>query len=176
MKPINGNIFIERNPMEKELGGVKVSEKACVKNHIGICKYAESYKFVGRTVHVPHYGVMDMDYDGKEYAMCKEERLFAIKEGDNWKPINGYVKVRKCEKDHIRDSAGEIALWMTENHIQNTNWVEVLEIAEDCETMCDRYIGMFCFAPENNDKLARIERSEDFCLHESLIEWVTTGE
>jgi len=176
MKPINDNVFIARFEMEKEVGGINVSEKACVKNHIGVCRYAENDKIVGSTVHIPHYGVQDIEFDGKEYAMAKEERLFAILEDGEWKPYGAYVRIRKCENDHVRDESGEIALYVTKNHIETTNWVEIMDIGDGCKMMGREYIGMFCFCPENDERLARIGNTKDFCLHEDLIKFVTTGD
>ena len=75
----------------------------------------------------------------------------------------------------MRDDSGDIALYMTEKHIEFTQWVEVMDIAEGCKTLNRRYVGMYCVAPENDEKLARVGDSKDFCLHESLIEFLTEG-
>ena len=178
MRAINNNVFIERLPMETTHMGMDISEKALTKNFRGIIKAVESDKNVvfGQTVHIPHYGVKDMEIDGTEYAVTKVGELFAVLEGDTYKPINRFVKVRKCVNDHIRDSSGEVSFYMTENHIEKTNCVEILDVADDCETMCGRYIGYYTFAPENDEKLARLGYSKDFMLHEDLIKFVTDGE
>jgi co-chaperonin GroES (HSP10) len=178
MKAINGNVFIERLPQEKKHLGLHVSEKALTKNFLGVIRHIESDNFVtiGDVVHIPHYGVQDIEVDGTEYALTKASKLFAKRNGDSYQPINKYVKVRKCTNDHIRDKSGEIALYMTENHIEKTEWVEIIEVAGDCKTMCDRYLGMFCVAPENSERLARIGYTEDFCLHEDEIRFVTDGD
>jgi co-chaperonin GroES (HSP10) len=178
LKAINNNVFIERFPPETTHNGMEVSEKALTKNFRGIIRTIENDKFVtiGDEVLIPHYGVTDFEFDGVEYARTKVERLFAVKNGSGYRPINRYVKVRKCENDHILDSTGEVALYMTENHIENTNWVEVLEVAGDCKTITSKYIGYYCVAPENSELLARIGYTKDFCMHESLIEFLTSGE
>jgi co-chaperonin GroES (HSP10) len=176
MKPINDNVFIERLPQEKEHLGMHVAEKACIKNYNGVVRYSEDDKIVGKLVHVPHYGVFDVELDGTEYAMTKGRNLFAIRESTEYHPINGYVKVRKCVNDHVRDEDGEVALYMTENNIEKTYWVEVLEVADDCKHMNSTHVGLFCIAPEDSEKLARIGYSKDFCLHEDEIKFLTTGE
>lgn len=175
------HVFIKRYPMEKTFLGLDISEKALTKNYIGrIEAINDSYKNVGLGVgddiHVPHYMVNDVEIDGTEYAITKVGDLFAKKEGDTYLPVNGYVLVRKCENDHIRDESGEIALYMTENHIEHTHWVEVIAVADDCKMMDKKYIGYFCVAPESDDKLQRILYSKDYCLHESLIKFVTPGD
>jgi len=176
MKACNGNVFIERYPEEKELGGIPVSEKACVGNYLGVLRYSENYKYVGMDVHIPHYGVLDVEIGGTEYAVTKFSKLFAIKKSDSYHPINGYVKIRKCVNDHVRDESGEVALYMTENHIEFTNWVEIIEVSDDCKYMREEYVGMFCVSPEDSELLARIGRTKEFCLHESEIKFLTDGE
>lgn len=174
LEAISGNVFVVRDEQESEVDGIQISDGAQVGNMwgtiiaIGDCKYAK----VGDRVHIPHYGVLDVDYDGKTYAMFKQSALFFV----NGDPVNGYAMVRKCSNDHIRDESGEIALFMTENHIETTHWVEILDVATDCENLKPEYKGLYCIAPENDEKLARIGNSKDFCLHESLIQFLTDGE
>ena len=168
---LNGSVFVLRDPKEHNVGGIDISGGAQVGSlygtiaSIGECSYAN----VGDLVHIPHYGVIDAEVNGQMYAIFKQDRLFFV----NGECVNGYAMVRKCANDHIRDADGEIALYMTEKHIEWTNWVEVLEVADDCKTLCARYIGMYCVAPENDEKLARIGNTKDFCLHESLIHFLT---
>ena len=170
LEAINGTVFVIRDEMEDSVGGIEVSDRAKVGSTygtiaaIGDCDYAK----VGDRVHIPHYGVTDIEHDGKEYAMFKQDRLFFV----NGDVVNGYALMRKCANDHVRDDSGEIALYMTDNHIDFTNWVEVIEVAEDCKFMKKDYVGMFCVAPEDNEKLARVGNSKDYCLHESLIQFL----
>ena len=171
LEAINDSVFVLRDPKESSVGGINISDGAQVGSlygtiaSIGECSFAE----IGDRVHIPHYGVMDVEVNGQIYAMFKQDRLFFV----NGECVNKYAMIRKCENDHIRDESGDIALYMTEKHIEWTQWVEVLGIAEDCETLNNRYIGMFCVAPENDEKLARIGNTKDFCLHESLIHFLT---
>lgn len=180
IQPIAGNVFLKRRTnRESELYGLHISQGASV----GSCD-AEIVAIDGKCpcatagdiVHVPHYGVIDMEYDGVDYATCKADRLFVAKRGGKWVPINGYVKVRKCENDHIRDESGDIALYMTDNHIETTNWVEIVDIADDCDMMRREYIGMYTPLEESDERLARIERTSDYCIAEELIKFVTDGE
>ena len=175
LKAINGNVFIKRDEKESDVQGIDISEGAQIKAIYGTimaidgkCLFAE----VGDRVHIPHFGVSDAEVDGVEYAICKTSRLFFV----NGDPVNGYVLVRKCENDHIRNESGEIALYMTEKHIEFTNWVEVLDPAKDCKYIKADYSGLYCPAPENDEKLARIGNSKDFCLHEDLIKLTTDRE
>ena len=172
IKAINCNAFLIREQQDSKFGGIDISEGAQVGSPRAVVAHG---MFEGETTHVPHYGVTDMEYGGIEYAVCKDERLFAVERNGEWVPVNGYVKVRKCENDHIRDESGEIALYMTENHIETTNWVEVVDVADDCLRVKRDYIGLFCVAPESSERLARIEYTKDYCLHEDEIEFLTEG-
>jgi hypothetical protein len=162
IRAISGNVFIKRDEENME----------------GVIKAVENDKFVvcGDKVHIPHYGVTDMEIDGEEYAVAKASELFAVLEGETYKPINRHIKVRKCVNDHMRDKSGEIALYMTENHIENTNWVEIIDVAKDCDKIVKKYIGYFCVSPENSERLSRILYSKDFMLHEDEVEFVTNGD
>ena len=178
MKALNNYVFIERYQIEREYLGLHVSEKACVKNHIGVIRFCEDKSFLGKEVHVPHYQVEDVLVDGTEYAMCKMDRIFAVREvgEESWEPVNGYVKVRKCVNDHVRDESGKIALYMTDNHIEFTEWVRIIDIDKKCSSMKESYIGKFCIAPESDEKLARLGYSKDYMLQEDLIEFLVDGD
>ena len=178
IKAVGDNVFILRDRIEDHHLGMKISQKALTKNGVGEITAVGSYNSVtiGDRVLIPHYGVIDCEVDGEEYAVVKQGKLFARIQGDEYIPINGFVKVLKCVNDHVRDSSGEVALYMTENHIENTTWVEVVDVAEDCESMKKDYIGMFCVAPESSENLQRILYSKEYMLHESEIEFLTTGE
>lgn len=178
IKPINGNVFLKRDEEEEQFKGINISEKARVKNFNCTVAFVDNNEVlrVGDRVHAPHYHVNEATIDGDEYVIAKVGDLFAHKEGDAYRPINGNVLVRKCENDHVRDESGNIALYMTDNHIEFTHWVEVIDVADNCRHMKKEHIGLFCIAPEESEKLNRILYSKDFCMHESLIEFLTTGE
>jgi co-chaperonin GroES (HSP10) len=174
IKAISCNCFVKRDKPAAEHNGIQISEGARVKSCYGeivaidaSCAFAK----VGDSVHLPHYGVEDIEYDGAEYAMCKTDRLFFV----NGDVVNKYVKVSKCQNEHIKDESGEIALYMTEQHIEHTLWVEVLEVAKDCTGIKDGHIGLFCVSPESDERLARIDYSNEWAIHESLIEFLTEG-
>jgi len=178
MRAIGKWVFVLRDEKESTFGDLNISEKALTKNYVGEIKHIANDKIVtfGDRVHLPHYGVTDNVADGIEYAVFDSEKLFAKQVGKDWVPINGYVKVRKCVNDHIRDSSGEVALYMTDNHIEKTNWVEIIDVADDCKHMRKEWIGYFCFSPERSEKLQRILYSKEFMLHESEIKFITSGE
>lgn len=176
IKHVGDRVILERKPMEQTHLDMEISERAKVKNHIAVVLSCENDKYAGKEVHVPHYGVTDTEFDGADIAITKFERLFAVKEGEAFRPVNRYVKVLKCIEDHVRDESGEIALYMTENFIEDTNWVEILEVADDCESMRDEYVGMYFPCPEDDERLARIGYSDEFCVHEDLINFVTEGD
>ena len=167
-----------RDPQETTHLGMAVSQKALTKNLNGVITHIETDKNVtiGSRVHVPHYNVKEFIIDGIEYAVAKAGDLFAKLEGDAYQPINGYLKVRKCENDHVRGEDDEIVLHMTDKHIEATNWVEIIGVADDCKHITSEDIGMFCVAPESDEKLARILYSKEYMLHESKIEFLTDGE
>jgi co-chaperonin GroES (HSP10) len=174
-KAIGSYVFIKRDEMDTNHLGLEYSEKALTKNYVGVITNSGSDKFVttGQKVHLPHFGVTDYVIDGIEYAVVRDGDLFAIKSDSAFVPINKHVLVRKCVNDHVRDTAGEIALHMTDGFIETTNWVEIIDVSDDCEHITREDIGSFCIAPESSEKLQRILYSKDFCLHESAIEFVT---
>jgi len=169
-------VFIKRDAQEHSLDDIEISEKAQIKNILGVVTSINEHESVkvGDRVHVPHFNVQDF-VDGDEYAIVRQSELFA-KEVDNaFLPINGYVKVRKCENDHVRDDNGEIFLHRTDKFIETTHWVEIVDIADDCVYFGRKDVGDFCIAPEYSDKLQRVQYSKDFMLHESMIEFTTGG-
>jgi len=156
MEAINGNVFIRRDLKEDHGFSVEISEKALTSSLVGEITHIESDKIVGigDRVHLPHYNVKDALINGDEYAVVKYGELFAKEEGDTFIPLNRFVKTRKCENDHIRDDKGDVALFMTDGFIETTNWVEIIDVADDCEWFTEEDIGSFCVAPENDQLLA----------------------
>lgn len=178
MEAMNGSVFIERDPMENHGFSVEISEKALTKNLMGTIRHVENDKIVTKNdrVHIPHYNVEDLKVNGEEYAVVKVGELFAVEVDGAFLPINSYVKIRKCVNDDVRDSDGNVVLYMTDKYIETTNWVEIIDVAEDCKHFTKEDIGRFCIAPENDNLLARLLRSEEFMLHETKIQFVTDGE
>lgn len=178
IRAINGNVLVRRDADITELHGMAVGENAVAKALTGEVVASDSpFVAAGDRVHIPHQRAKAMDYsvDGMEFASVKGSDLFAVEKDGTFHPVNRYVLVRKCVNDHIRDESGAIALYMTDNHIETTNWVEILEIAEDCELYGDWAVGMFCVCPERDDRLQRIGYTKDFCVHEELVKFVTDG-
>ena len=171
-------VFIKRDAQKHSLDAIEISEKARIKNILGVVTSINKHGSVsiGDRVHVPHFNVQDYSVDGDEYAIVRQSELFAKEDGDaTFLPINGYLKVRKCENDHVRDDTGEILIHQTDKFIETTNWVEIVDIAGDCVYFDKGDIGDFCIAPEYNQKLQRVEYTKDFMLHESVIEFTTGG-
>ena len=178
-KAIGDWVFIERDPMDKNHLGLEYSEKVLTKNYMGVITNSGSnYKFVttGQKVHLPHFGVTDYVINGIEYAVVRDGDLFAIKSDSAFVPINQHVLVRKCVNDHERDGDGEVTFYRTDKHIETTQWVEIIDVSDDCKHITREDIGSFCIAPESSEKLQRLLYSKDFCLHESAIEFVTDGD
>lgn len=178
MKPVGGRVFIQRDPEMDELMGFKVGDRAKAKAVTGVVITSGSDMVrAGDRVHLPHQEARAMDYeiDGTEVAVVKEADLFCIEEDNAFRPINRYVKVRKCLEDDIRDESGAIALHMTDVYKENTYWVEILEYADDCVLFPKQCLGWFCIAPECDERLQRCERTDDFFLHEELIPFITDG-
>lgn len=177
IKAVSGNVFIKRDEKATEHLGMCVSEGAQVKNHEGVVVSIDADFGVnaGDRVQIPHYGVNDMVVDGVEYAVAKASGLSAKIENGKYSPVNRFVMLRKCVNDHVRDESGEIALFMTEKHIEFTHWMEIIDVSNDCRKVGREYVGYFCVAPEDSDKLCRIGHTKDYCLHEDAIEFVTDG-
>lgn len=177
--PLGDRVFIERDEEVSEMLGFAVGDRAKVKALTGRAVVVGKCKAVkeGDVLHLPHQiaKVEDCLIDGRELTCVKEGDLFAVEKNGVFCPINRYIKVRKCENDHVRDESGKVLLYMTENHIEFTNWVEIIDVADDCEWISKDYIGWFCLSPENDDKLQRLGRSMDYCVHESLIKFITDG-
>jgi len=179
IKPINGQIFLERDARDETHSDMYVSEKAQVDNlkaTVAFCE-ADSVLLVGERTLVPYYNAQNVVVDGRELTTTKAGNLFAKEKTDgSYQPINDFVMVRKCENEHVLDSSGDIALYMTEHYIEFTQWVEVIDVGAGCKHIKPEHIGLFCVAPEDDERLARIGYSKDFCLREDAIEFLTTGE
>ena len=173
IKALGEWIFIKRDKQDKTFLGLEISEKALTKNLKGVITHSVDNQKIGMRIHLPHYRVLDCTVGDDEYAIIKEGDLFAIEDGDSFRPVNKYVKVRKCENDHIRDDSGKVVLYNTDRKIEETNWVEILDVAEDCDNIKREDIGMFCIAPERSDGLRRLLYSKDYCLKEDEIEFIT---
>lgn len=179
LRPVNGRVFVKRDPEEDELNGIAVGERAKVKSLMATVVAADSdFVSVGDRVHLPHQAakLQDCDIDGQELTCVRAGDLFAVEIDGVLRPINRYIKIRKCEEDHVRDASGRIALYMTDNFIEQTNWVEVVDFAEDCHLFPHQCVGWFCVAPEADDRMQRAGRTKDYFLHEELIPFITDGE
>lgn len=179
MRAINAWVFVKRDPDIKGVGNIVASDKAHAKNQCGTVVSSGSSAFIeGCTVLLPHYKGMyrEIVYNGEELAVVKAEDIIAIVPCGTIRPVNGYVMIRKCTNDHIRDKSGAVALYMTENHIEDTQWVEVLDFAEDVKTIPHTCIGWFCQAPESEEGLQRVGYTKDYMLKAELIEFLTDGE
>lgn len=178
LRPINGRVFVERDADVQEIGGIAVGDRAKVKSLFGTVVASDSDMVAaGCRIHLPHQRakIYDCLVDGRDVACVKDADLFGVEEDGAIRPINRYIKVRKCENDHIRDESGRVALFMTDNHIEETNWVEILEVASDCEWVPQDSAGWFAVCPENDDKLQRCGRTKDYFVHESLLKFITDG-
>ena len=177
LKAINNWVFVRRDAQESEHCGLIISDEAQIKNMLGeiVSIGNENIAKPGQRVHIPHYQVNDYEVRGEELAVMKDDMLFAIEEDGEFRPINGFVKVRKCVNDHVRDYDGNLVLYQTERFIETTHYVEVLDVADDCRKASKSHIGDFCIAPESHDRLQRLLYTKDFMVHEDLIEFMTDG-
>jgi co-chaperonin GroES (HSP10) len=178
LKAVGNWVFIKRDAQEKTHNDIEISDGAQVKSYRGAVHSSGSDKFVtsGDRLLIPHYGVVDYNVGGSEFAVVKDSVLYAKEKDDQFSPVNKFVKVLKCQNDHVCDQKGEVVLHMTDGFLENTNWVEILDVADDCEHLTKEDIGKFCVAPESSDDLQRILYSKEYCLKESAIEFVTDGD
>lgn len=180
MQAINGNVFVKRDAIEEELFDIKISENLLAKNLVGVVEHAprsDNYVIIaGDRVHLPHIGVEDLEFDGAEYAVAKESDLFAKEVDGVFQPINRFVKIRKCTEDHVRNEDGSVLLHMTRELLEFTHWVEIVAVAPDCEMLDESDVGMFCIAPETDNRLCRLQRTKEFMLHEELIRFTSDGD
>lgn len=174
MRQIGNRVFAERFAPESGIGSISVSEGAVVANLRAVV--ADSPEGCaarpGDVVHLPHYGVVDAVVGGKEYAVFDAGEVFAVERGGDWYPVNGYVRVRKCYTDHVRGEGGEVAIYLPDGVVEETNWVEIVAVAGDCNAVCAEDVGGFCPSPEESPKLRRLGRTKDYMLHEGEIAFV----
>lgn len=177
LTPVHGKVFVKRNDPLNEVAGIKVSEGALTKNLIGVITAIEENKYVevGDVIHLPHFGVEDVEFDGEEYAVIHEDDLFLKYVNGEAAPINRYVLVKKCVNDHYRDDDGEIFMHKTDKQIEYTHYVQIEQFAEDCNAVSKEDIGSFFIAPEEDERLRRIEYSKEFMAHEDLIQFTLVG-
>jgi len=174
-KAINDWVFISRDKMEKTHLGLEISEKCLTKNQKGVITHSVNKKHVGCRVHIPHYRVVDYDIGGKSYAVVRVSDLFAKEVNGTYRPMNRYIRVRKCVNDHYRDEEENIVLYKTDKAVEETNWVEIIDVSDDCKHFSEEDVGAFCVSPESGDKLQRLEYSKDYMLHEDEIKFTTDG-
>jgi co-chaperonin GroES (HSP10) len=174
-RAIGNWVFVRRDEQKDTHEGLNISEKAQVKSYEGTVVSSGSDKFVtnGDRVFLPHYQVIDYDIDGEEFAVVKDSGFSAKEKDGSALPVNKFVHLLKCQDDDIRGKDGSIVLHMTDGFKEQTNWCEIIGIADDCEVLTKDDIGSFCFAPENHDLLQRVPYTEEYMLKESLIEFTT---
>lgn len=170
-------VFIRRDEQETDFLGIDIREGAQIENMLGTVTSSGRNDVVtaGDRVHIPHYRVDDYIIDGGEYAVVRDGDLFAKNSDNSFAPINKYVQVRKCQNEHIMGEDGEVSFYHTDKFLETTNWVEIIDVSDDCADISHADIGSFCICPESDEKLQRILYTKDFMLHESLIEFTTEG-
>lgn len=180
MRPINGYVVCKRRADIKSLDGlIVVGQGAYVKNRIVDIIESSVDEFpVGEVAMLPYHETMyeEAVFECEEIVLIKADRFIGVLDGDMIRPVNGYLKVVKCENDHIRDKSGAIAIHMTDNFIEDTQWVEIIACCDSCCDAFREHIGWFCIAPEKNDGLQRIGLSKEFMLKSDLVQFITDGE
>jgi len=180
LRAINDWVIIERDATDDTFDGVEISDGAKVLSYMAKVHSSNDNDFVkkGDRVHIPHHTpkIKEFEFGGVEYSAIRVSDFFAKEIDGQFRPINGNLKVLKCQNDHIRDADGEIALHMTEKHQEDTTWVEILDVADDCVHVTRDDIGSFFNAPEENDKMQRLLYSKEYCIAEELAEFLTDGE
>ena len=181
IRPLNGWAFVIRDKEETKQGEdvtVFLAEKWRSKNRKGTVYAVAENDLVkaGDRILLPHFGVEEMVIGGQSMAMVNIKNLYAKlipgEDGEKIIPINRYVRIKKCYNDHIRDVDERVLVYLTDQAVEDTNWVEIINVAEDCKKIKRDYIGYLCEAPEMSDQLQRIGFTNDFMLHEDKIEWL----
>lgn len=179
MKAINGWVFVRRDKTEETFEGMEISEGARVRNQMGTVAFVEDGLCVGvgDRVHLPHYEtqVMNIEHGGVEYAVVKVGSLFAKEHDGVFVPLNRYVKCLKCVNDHERNDDGSVLLYMTDKHLEKTNFVEILGIADDCKHVGADRIGELFVSPESDDRVNRLLYSKEYMIHEDLLPFTVEG-
>ena len=179
IKPINDWVFVKRDADIIGAGDIVASDKAHAKNQFATVVVSASDQFSdGDRVILPCYSgaFVDVVRDGVEYVALKGKLIIGIFKGGDVRPVNGYIRIRKCENDHLRDESGAINWFLTENGIEETQWVEILDYAEDVDTYPRECIGWFSIAPELDESLQRIGYSRDYMLKAEELQFITDGE
>lgn len=86
----------------------------------------------------------------------------------NIKPMGNRVVIRKCFEDHVRDDAGKVVLYRTDNGLETTNWVEIISIGPKCRIITADHVGKRTIAPEIHNEMVRVE-GEDFIITETAL-------
>ena len=177
MRAIGDRVIIKRDERDETFSGMPVSDKSKVDSYLGTVVSSGSDKFVisGDRIHLTHAGakIQDFEFDGESYSSMRDGDFFAKEIDGEYLPINQFVKIRKCINEHEHDDLGNITFYRTDEHLENTNFCEILSISNDCKNLKQNDVGGFVYAPESNDRLERFLYTKDYFIHEDLIEFVT---
>ncbi|TXH12859.1 MAG: hypothetical protein E6R03_12230 [Hyphomicrobiaceae bacterium] len=86
----------------------------------------------------------------------------------NITPMGDRVLIRKCFTDHVRDESGKVVIFMTDNAVETTNWVEIIAVGPKCRICRKEHIGTKTIAPEIHNDMVRVQ-DNDFIIKEMAL-------
>lgn len=86
----------------------------------------------------------------------------------NWRPTEDRLIVRKCIRDHVRDSGGNVLVALCDNSLDTTKWVQILAVGPKCKLFRKEDIGQLAYCRyENGHELKRVPGTEaDYFVRE----------
>lgn len=91
------------------------------------------------------------------------------------------MRVRKCYRDHVRNSDGSVLLYRPEGNISPdgspwldsadmTNWAEIIDFGPKCKYITKDLIGWRVLCPERVPRLVQ----DDFLVREDLLKYAVS--
>lgn len=87
-------------------------------------------------------------------------------------PIGKRIVIRKCVNDHVRDKgSGNVLIYKPDNTYEQTNTVEIIDVADDCRMFRKEHIGDFIQVPEFINGLNELDYDKGlFFIKEDVVE------
>jgi hypothetical protein len=79
-------------------------------------------------------------------------------------PLDNFVLVRKCRKDHIRDESGKILLHRTDYGLDFSKWMEIRAVGPRCKVIRPDMVGRKVTVPEFRDQMHAIHEEDGWWM------------